>query len=527
MAKKKKTQNSAPVETYPVPEEILTTFIEAWFDDDFETAYELLSSTSPLREGLDLDEWVERRENWAEEAEPVDLEPGFISVRQSQQSEIWVPSNVSRAPEQKLIEAAWSVELDDTDLDETLPELPQATAVYDETQRHWYWATYTLVQEEGEWRIESLVDETANARSLSVEALQQRIGEIDQYVNDFQAKYSREAIAEFSEEESQYFAGEIFKRLLQAAAYTDALIEKTPLVRELYESAAARMVIFDQLERCLVYLEPLTQQFEEGRAENLRRMADVQQMLSEKYAEVGEDEREIRFDELAEESLKESLTIEENFEARIALAELYIEQDGLDEAKEQLLQAQTLISNPAEEAHVEVHLGEVASGQDEYEEALRHYQRVTELQPEQPDSWSDLAGAYEHLDNLELAEANYRHAIELETGDSTDYYYNLSNMYAQQGDREQAAKIIQEGLKANPASAPLYAYLASMAMEDGEYSQAETLLDKAESLDPELEIIPLFRYTLNIMKMQQAATARKASKPSKPTNKPAKKKKKR
>ena len=420
-----------------LPEEVVITFIESLFEDDYESAYILLSSQSPLREGLSMDEWVERREQWAEEAEPGELEPGFVYEHPSQQSLLVLPPSVSRSSNIKEIEAGWSAEMDDIDLNDTLPELPKATAVNEETQRHWFWATYTLVQEDDEWRIQNMVDEGANAQNLSIEELQQKIHELDEYVDEFRAKYSLEAIEQFTETESQFFAGEIFRRILQANAYADSLIEKTTLDRSLYEDAAARMLVFDQTEHCLVYLEPLARQFEEGRAENLRRMALIQQVLSDKYADQGDDEHEIRFQELAEESLKESLAIEENLDARIALAELLIDTDRFDEAEEHLLRAQALVSTPAQEAHVEKHMGEVATGQEQYEEALSHYQRVAELEPETPDSWSDLADAYEHLDNLQMADANYRRAIGL-APDDDDLYYSLSNMYSRHGQPEKA-----------------------------------------------------------------------------------------
>ena len=168
-----------------------------------------------------------------------------------------------------------------------------------------------------------------------------------------------------------------------------------------------------------------------------------------------------------------------------------------------MLRAQALATTPAEEAHVETHLGEVAAGKLQHEEALSHFQRVAELEPENADAWTNLAQAYENLENLAMADANYRRAIGL-ASDVDDLYYNLSNMYGQHGQPEKAMEIIQEGLHANPDSAVLNVYLASLYMDKHDYRQAEIFLSKAEELDPELEVIPMFRYTLNILKAQAA-----------------------
>ncbi len=125
------------------------------------------------------------------------------------------------------------------------------------------------------------------------------------------------------------------------------------------------------------------------------------------------------------------------------------------------------------------------------------------------------------LDNLEEAEANYRHAIELEP-DNEDLYYGFSKIYSEHGQPARAIEIIEDALSANPDSAALSAYLASMYLENKDYRQAEIFLDKAERLDPELEAIPMFR---QVLKWQKVLDAPKIGKLSEP--KPKKKKRKR
>src|SRR5438067_1677033 len=201
------------------PQDVVTTFVESWVNDDFYTAYDLLSNESPLREGLSPDEWVERREEWANAANQGDLVPDFIHEREPQKSGLWLPPGVDRSPDVKEIEAGWSIEMDPTPLSDTLPELPKAIAVYEETQRHWFWATFTLIQEQDAWRIQSMVDEGTNAMSLSVEELQKNIEELDRYLLEFRQKYNLEDVEHFSGEISQHYAEEIYWRMFRAAGY--------------------------------------------------------------------------------------------------------------------------------------------------------------------------------------------------------------------------------------------------------------------------------------------------------------------
>lgn len=481
------------------PNEVVMRFVESWCDGDYDAAYELLTSDSPLREGLSPAEWVQRREDWLDAANPDELEPGYIYEHEPQKSKLWLPRPFStpEAPERKEIEAGWSLEFDETPLSDTLPELPRALLTYEETGRHWFWVSYTLVQEEGEWRIQHMTEEAPNALQLPVAELEQRIQEHNKQIEEIAKKHPA------AEPDAAQYIGDVIRHALQAANYTDVLIQLLPGNRAIYEQAASRMLILGQLERCAVYLELLTQRFEEQRAQHLRILAQVQQQLSDKYFDLGDDEWGERHLELAEEALNESLAIEGSAAGHISLAELLIEDDRLDEAEDHLLRAKALTTDPADEAHIEMHLGEVATEREQYEEALLHYQRAAELEPGYPDTWVDLARAYERLDNLEEAEANYRHAIALEPDDE-DLYYALSKMYAEHGQPEKAIEAIEDGLDANPDSAVLSAYLAIMYLEKKDYRQAEIFLDRAERLDPELEMIPTFRQILRLEKAQSA-----------------------
>jgi len=494
------------------PDGVVVNFVESWVNGEYDIAYDLLSSDSPLREGLSKDEWIDRRDAWADEADPRDLEPGFIHEREPQELGLWLPNTVSasRSTTRKEIEAGWSIELDETDSSDTLPELPQATIIYEETGRHWFWTSYILIQEEDEWRIQSMTDEGANAQGLSIAELHRRIQEHDKYLDELAQKQKQKPA---DTAEAEQYLETIFWRVMHTLYYYDALIKQLSFDRSVYQEAAARTLIFRQYERCIVYLELLIERFPEQRATNLRSLAAVQGDLSQKYFDKGDEERARRCQERAEEALRESLTIEDSFDTHISLAEVLIDMDErLDEAEEHLLQAKAMVTDPAEVAHIELHLGEIAMGREQYEEALSHYQRVVEHDPSSPDAWFDVAEAHKMLKNFEEAEASYRRAISLRPDDE-DIYFALSKMFVENNQLSKAIEVIEEGLSANPDSVVLNIYLATTYLERGDYRQAQIFLERAERIDPESEVVLMFRNVLRLIELEQGPRINKLNRP--------------
>jgi tetratricopeptide (TPR) repeat protein len=186
-------------------EEVVGDFIDAWSSEDYEMAYDLLSSDSPLRDGLSREEWVAHREQWQQEAHPANINVAFIAehdedledeleeeINSDSKSDIVdeideiaedfdADEDEDLTDEPTIVETAWSLEFAETPLTATLKEIPHATAFYKESKesgRHWFWVNYTLVEEDGNLRIHDLIDEGANALQLSVEELQQRMEKV-------------------------------------------------------------------------------------------------------------------------------------------------------------------------------------------------------------------------------------------------------------------------------------------------------------------------------------------------------------
>jgi tetratricopeptide (TPR) repeat protein len=510
------------------PEDAVSLFLEAWTDDeDFETAYDLLAQDSPLREGLSRDEWIDRRENWAMQTAPYEMVLDFCYERPLPESER-NSSETEQEATHKEVEVGWSIELDKElfSPDDAPLELPAATAAYEESGRHWFWSSYTLVQENGDWRIQSMTDESIRAQEIPADELQKKIQEFEGFLEEFRSTHTIEEInQQLQDEDAANYYVELVRRVMQVNYYVDVLNKRMQLEPSMYEEVATRMFAFGQYERSLTYWIPLAQRFPEKRGLYLRNTAETLLRLSDKYAE--EDGDEDDYDEedesradrcitLAEEALRESLQAENSFEGHIKLAELLISiEEQLEEAKDHLQQARELISDPKDEAKIESNLGEIAKQRGRYKEALRHYQRVVELLPEESEAWADVALTHQKLGNVEEAETNYRQAITLDP--RAVYYFTLSELYKENDQADKALKILEEGLATNPDAAVLYVYMATIYMDSGDYNQAEIALNKAEEIDPKLDLIAAYRPLIALGKLEQMEeqTTRKPSKPLK------------
>lgn len=489
------------------PTAVVSMFVEYHIAGNFGVSYDLLTQDSPLREGLSQEEWIKRRKDWEQTANPGLVEPNLIFEHEKPRSLLWLPSSVNTGSKENsiVVEAGWSAELDETPLGETLPELPKASAVYEETRRHWFWASYSLVKENDEWRLHSISDESLNAQQLSIDELEKKIKEIDDEVNEFTKAHPIDTAESIDRQEALSHIAGTGGQVMKTVYYTDALIKKVPLDRDLYVDAAQNAIAFGEYERSLVYLLHLKEHFPEAHASLLRQIAEVYQQLSKKLLEDDDDERSEHFDKLAEEALEESLTIQNNPEVHISLAELLLEDEERSaEAKEHFLQAKSLISNdPVEEAHIEMHLGQIATLEEDFEEARAHYQRSLDLQPERESSWYGLAETYEELGDTEKAITSYQRAIEL-APDNPDYYYGLSELYAGNDQFEKGIEVLENGLEVNPNSLALNVYLASLYMGKGEFEMAEIFVKNVERINPESEVAQLMRLVMNTNASEQS-----------------------
>ncbi len=488
------------------PERVVETFVLLWVKSIFSTPYDLLTDDSPLRGGLAKDEWMERRKAWAEKAKlnRYELETGFIFEQTAQEKESRLADEASveqatsdNGTNHKTIVLDWSMVFNDIAFNEPLPELPQATLVYNKTGRHWFWTNYELIeQENGSWRIYNMTDEGLKALQLPATVLRERIEGHKSFINELKQKYNPT-----NREEVAPLVDVSLWRIIQTIHYYDALVKQVPPELALYEEIAGRMFASLQYERSMVYTEMIAERFSEVRADTLRLLASIQKQYGDFCYEEENDERALRFIEMAEENLRESLVIENTFAAHMALAEILMEDSEvhLDEAVDHLREAKALSSGPADEANVEIQLGKIDIEREQDEDALHHYQRAIELEPGSAPAWFNLADAQYKLKNVEAAIESYRHAIQLQPDDE-NLYVRLSLLYKSERQDDLAIEVLKEGLDLNPNSFEISISLATFFMTIDDYEQGEKYLDKAAEIDADSLTVGVFRSMLDSLR---------------------------
>lgn len=472
-------------------QEVIVNFLGAWIFGDYGLTYDFLTHDSNLLDGLSRDEWIELHRAWHQEAHPARIKLGFVREREAAQNVLWLPSSVSlHAPSRKNIEVGWSLELSDTPLSGTLKDMPMSTAINKETGRHWFWTSYTLVHEEGVWRIQRVTDEGLAIQGLSIHELQLRIKEYQQTIDE---------ITEQQHADIEQAMEEVSWRLRQILHFYDALIAQIPLDYQIYEAAYAHSILLGDPEHIIVYLELMVQRFQEKHAYNLSQLGVTLVGLAYNYDPQKMPERVNYLLQLAEETLHKSIAIDNNITGHIALAELLMQKGDNDEAEAEFYKAQENNTGPDEQATIEAGLGHVALQREQMSEAITHFERVVQNNPHYHGAWFRLGFAHRLLGHLEDAEKCYQRAIEVEPHDIRPYS-ELTAIYMNRGQHDQAQAIIQQAIQINPESAHLHALRASVLFEQGDRHGAQRELQEAEQINPELEIVQTVRQYIHSSK---------------------------
>jgi tetratricopeptide (TPR) repeat protein len=384
------------------------------------------------------------------------------------------------------------LELTDTPLSGTLPEMPMGTAVYKETGRRWFWTSYTLVHQEDAWRIQRIKDEGANAQSLPIAELQQRLQTIDDRIREIMEAHQP------TEPGVEQYYEEIIWRTIQALHYDDALLVKLPLDRTIYDDAYSRARGLQLSERAIVYLEGIIQHFPKDHdiGNILQHLGVSQAGLSGQYKQDNMDELSEHFFELALESLRKSIAVNNAALAHIILAELFMTNNREEEAVAELQLAQSLTNDRDEEAQIEADLASIAMVHQNYDEAIARFKRVAEINPNYNGVWLNIGLAYRRQEKYDEAETYYQRAVEAQPNDFAAYA-ELGTLYIVKKQLDKALEIVEQGLRYHPNSAHLHALLAAIYSENGDRRRAQSELAEAERINPDLEVVQAMREMLH------------------------------
>jgi tetratricopeptide (TPR) repeat protein len=469
-------------------QEVVVNFIGAWSFGDYGLAYDLLTTNNAARDNLTREEWMQLHQSWYDEAHPTRMQLNFVHAVEQSQSAIWLPTTSSSKHNdaKKELEVGWALELVSTPLSGTLKEMPMGTAINKETGRHWFWSNFTLVKEQGGWRIQQLKDEGLALQAFTEQELQKRI---DDYIKAI------ENGANQHEMNPTEFAEELSWRLTQMLHFDDVLIAKQPLDAKATEEAYNHAILTGNPERTVVYLERLAQRFPQHRADALRKLGSTLVDWAFRYDDPQDKDRRQQLIERAETTLREAGTIDDSAISHSLLGEFLISVDRNDEAREEFHKSQTLLPQNADHslvATIEAGLGNIAMRQEHVDEAIVHFKSAVDSDPTYPSLYFSLGFAHRLLGRMAEAEAYYQQALQIDTEDIR-LYSELTAIYMQRSEVAKAQTFLEEALTRLPQAAYLHALLASVLAEKGDKRQALDHLKEAERLDSDSPFIEAVR----------------------------------
>lgn len=526
-------------------ENAVEDFLTIWVsEDDLDLAYDYLSDDSPLRENRSEEDWITWRERWQEEAHPHALRLDAIVERDKDEDS---------QDEAVIVDAFWSLQYDETPPGNAPIELPMPTLTLAETGRHWFWTSYTVIPnlgntEDDEIHIQSMTDEGAKILSLSLDELRGRITALQEMVDEHLAQENAitdDDIEEMDEENFNAFEQRLghdlkagFRALEETLFYNDALIAQEPLSDpEIYWQAYKLAGSTQDPQRSAAYLQRIAENVAEQRGPALSLLAMLYSQVAEMYEEPVDEEdyddddefeaaeqenqkQTRRFKELAEQTFRAALAVEDNpienvVDNSLGLVELLLGQNRqLDEAKELLQRVQTQTTDAPHLALIEKYLGDIAARNEDRQQALSHYQRVAEIEPDFHNIWALIGTTQMALGQPEQAIASFQKNIEL-TPENSKLYQALALLYLDQNTPNLAREVLKQGLKHAPDSADLLATLSIAYLRGGDLRSAEKYLEQAEDIDEDLDIVQTASRALQEQKKQRQGIAGKMKFPKK------------
>jgi len=453
------------------PEEVVANALGAWSFGDYGLVYDLLADEHPARRAQTRDEYIQQRRQWANEADPASLRVLLLRERAASEQGLWVPGGI-RSGARKEVEAFWSLLLKDSPLGGQMEELPMASVINRDTDRHWYWTSYTLTQQVGVWRISRQRDEGLQAQGLPITDLQQRVKAQTEAAN--QIAESKPTTEEEAEEATRTLFGAVATSLHSS----DALIARLPLDRAPYDQAVLDARSIGQYERAAAYYQKMLDRFGD-RGRLLTQLGIMQYLAGEREMQEGNQTNAQRWWDSASASLEEAVSLSPTADTYQALAELRMRANRLEEAEQLIRQALELDPQRAERWG---ELGSIQMSRNDARAALESYQQAAQRNPDLPRLYLHIGRAYHALGERENARLAYEEAIH-RTPTDTEALNNLAALLETQ-DSARAIDLLERAATLAPSAALYHANLAALLLRTGATKRGKAELELAERLDP-------------------------------------------
>jgi len=242
----------------------------------------------------------------------------------------------------------------------------------------------------------------------------------------------------------------------------------------------------------------MAQRFPERRGDTLRQLGVLLSSLKDMYDEGNRGERSEQFYKLAQQSMRDSIAVDNAPLGYALLAEMLIqngEEEEVEEAEKLLHEAEKLDPSPAEATVIEASLGNIAMYRNQQGEGLRHFLRAAEISPNYPAIWYNIGHIQYALERYDEAVDSLKRAIE--TDNDLRAYAELAAVYMALRRSAEARETLEQGLRAHPQSAHLRAILAAFLLDSGENRRAQVLLEEAERINPDLEMVKTVRQVMD------------------------------
>ena len=206
------------------------------------------------------------------------------------------------------------------------------------------------------------------------------------------------------------------------------------------------------------------------------------------------------------------------------LGTAYAKSNNFPGAEEAFQRAVTL--EPDEASHRKG-LAQALLSDHKYEQALSQYERLTKIEPDNPENYLRMSQIYRHLNQLDKSENNLMQAKKYAPG-SLEVLYNEALLYEAQARYKDAIQVLsdaiagvkaqqQEGQPAPNALTILYEQLGMAYRQSGDFSAAERSFEDMQQLGPasqkrgELLLIDTYRTSGDIKRaIEEAEKARTA-----------------
>jgi len=125
------------------------------------------------------------------------------------------------------------------------------------------------------------------------------------------------------------------------------------------------------------------------------------------------------------------------------------------------------------------------TSRQDYDNAIKHYNKVIEIKPDDSDSWYNMGNAYVDKQDNDKALESYQKAIAIKT-DDYDAWFNMGDTYAKKQDYEKAIKSYQNAIGIKPDDASTYCNLGFLYIKINEIEKAEQTINKAIELGDDI-----------------------------------------